>query len=160
MRFTIMFAGAALCVAAAVPAALFAQDSAWSPKDSTRHKIWAQLGLSPDQKAKLKDMRKQMMEFRRQSFDRMKALLDKSKEELLKPSASKAVLYGYAKEIGDLHKAMSERMADHMLAIKSILSKEQFEKLLSNEFRPPLRGGPREGGPRHGPHDGPPDFDE
>ena len=59
-------------------------------------------------------------------------------------------MYGYAKEMGELHKAMSEHMANHMLTIKSVLTKEQFAKLLSNEFHPPMGGG------HTGSHDGPP----
>jgi Spy/CpxP family protein refolding chaperone len=163
MRFAITLCGLALCLMMAAPPAQGAQDSASFSRDSTRHRIWAQLGLSESQKAKLKEMRKQSMEFRKQNFEKMKVLLDKSKEELLKPSPSKAVLHGYAKEMGDLHRTMAEQMADHMIALKSVLTKEQFEKLLSNEFRPPMPGGHGGDGPHHGPpggHGGPPDFDE
>ncbi|HMD69648.1 MAG TPA: hypothetical protein VKF42_12260 [Chitinivibrionales bacterium] len=163
MRFAMTLSGLALCLMMAVPPAQGAQDSASFSKDSTRHRIWAQLGLSESQKAKLKDMRKQSMEFRKQNFEKMKALLDKSKEELLKPSPSKSVLHGYAKELGEFHRVMAEQMADHMIALKSVLTKEQFEKLLSNELRPPMQGGPRGEGPHHGPpggHGGPPDLDD
>ncbi len=143
------FAVVFFLIAGASPA-LCASDSASLSRDSTRHRLWAQLNLTEDQKAKLKGMRSEMREFRKQNFEKMKALLDKSKEELLKPSPSKTVLYGYAKEMGELHKAMSEHMANHMLTIKSVLTKEQFAKLLSNEFHPPMGGG------HTGSHDGPP----
>ncbi len=166
MRFAMTLSGLTLCLMVAAPhaqGAQGAQDSASFSRDSTRHRIWAQLGLSENQKARLKDMRKQSMEFRKQNFEKMKVLLDKSKDELLKPSPSKTVLHGYAKEMGELHRAMAEQMADHMIALKSVLTKEQFEKLLSNELRPPMQGDHHGDGPHHGPpggHGGPPGSDE
>jgi Spy/CpxP family protein refolding chaperone len=157
MRTVLMCMGLVLSFMMAAPPAYCAQDSASFSRDSTRHKMWAELGLSQDQQAKLKGMRKDMKEFREQNFEKMKVLLDKTKEELLKTSPNKSTLFGYAKEMGELHKAMAEHMADHMLFLKSVLTKEQFAKLLSNEFHPPMGGGR----PGHGPHGGPggpPDF--
>jgi Spy/CpxP family protein refolding chaperone len=138
------------------PPVFGAQDSVTFSRDSTRHKMWAQLGLSEDQKAKLKDMRTTMREFRKQNFEKMKTILDKSKEELLKQTPSQSVLYGYANDMGNLHREMSKQMADHMLKLKSILSKEQFTKLLSNEFRSPMPGGPHGHAGHDGPHGGGP----
>jgi Spy/CpxP family protein refolding chaperone len=135
-----------------------------APRDSSHQKWWAQLNLTDDQQAKLKTLRQEMRESRKANFEKMKALLDKSKEELLKPSASKAVLNGYAKEMGELHRALAEQMADHMLKVKTILTKDQFAKLLGNEMRPPMmremRKGPHD--ERHGQGQGgpPPDFDD
>ena len=88
-----------------------------------------------------------------------------AKEELLKPAPNKAVLYGYAKEMGGLHKAMAEQMADHMLKVKTILTKDQFSKLLSNEMHPPgmreMHTGPHDAPHGQGPGGGhPPDFDD
>jgi Spy/CpxP family protein refolding chaperone len=127
-------------------------DSTARAADSTHQKWWAQLNLSEDQKAKLKTLRVDMKDFRKANFEKMKSILDKSKEELLKAAPSKVVLYGYAKEMGDLHKAMSEHMADHMLKMKTILSKEQFQKLLKNNF---LHGMGHPGNGPRPPHDGP-----
>jgi Spy/CpxP family protein refolding chaperone len=105
-----------------------------APGDSMHQKWFAQLNLTDDQKAKLKDMRKEMGEFRKVNFEKMKALREKSKVEFLKAAPSKTVLYGFAKEMGDLHKAMAEKMADHILKMKTILTKEQFEKMLNFDF--------------------------
>jgi len=160
MRSMVVCIGLVFSMTMVSQPAFGAQDSASFSRDSTRHKMWAQLGLSEDQKAKLKDMRTSMREFRKQNFEKMKVILDKSKEELLKQNPSQSVLYGYANEMGNLHREMSKQMADHMLKIKSILSKEQFTKLLSNEFRPPMPGGPH-GHPGHGGGPGgPPDQDD
>ena len=75
-------------------------DSTARAGDSLHQKWWAQLNLTEDQKAKLKALRGGAKDFRKTNFDKMKSLLDKSKEELLKAAPSKTVLYGYAKEIG------------------------------------------------------------
>jgi Spy/CpxP family protein refolding chaperone len=127
-------------------------DSTAHAQDSTHQKWWAQLNLTEDQKAKLKTLRADMKDFRKTNFEKMKSLLDKSKDELLKAAPSKTVLYGYAKEMGDLHKAISEKMADHMLKMKTILTKEQFQKLLSKDF---WHGMGQPGKGHHPPHDGP-----
>jgi Spy/CpxP family protein refolding chaperone len=131
-------------------------DSAMAARDSSRQKWWAQLNLTADQKAKLKTLRAEMKDFRKANFEKMKSLLDKNKAELLKAAPNRSVLFGYAKEMGDLHETMSEHMADHMLKMKSILTKEQFEKLLSRDmFRGPQgRGHHAPEGRRGGaPHD-------
>jgi Spy/CpxP family protein refolding chaperone len=141
--------------AAATPS----HDSTAAARDSVHQKWWAQLNLSSDQKAKLKDLHAGMKEFRKANFEKMKALLDKSKDELLKAAPSKTILYGYAKEMGDLHRAEAEHMADHMLKLKSILTKEQFEKLIKIG----LHHGPHGmDGKMHkgGPGGPPPDMDD
>jgi Spy/CpxP family protein refolding chaperone len=125
-----------------------ASDSTDRARDSLHQKWWAQLNLTADQQAKLKALRSGTKDFRKANIEKMKSLLDKTKEELLKPAPSKAVLYGFAKEIGDLHKARSEHMADHMLTLKTILTKEQFQKFLSRDFHKGM--GPGEKG--HRPH--------
>lgn len=136
-------------------------ESATAARDSSHQKWWAQLNLTVDQQAKVKTLRAEMKDFRKANFEKMKSLLDLSKAELLKAAPNKSVLYGYAKEMGDLHKTMSEHMADHMLKMKSILTKEQFEKLLSRD----MFMGPH--GMRHGSPEGhrngtgtPPDRDD
>jgi Spy/CpxP family protein refolding chaperone len=148
-----LFAG----MAGAAPAQNPQADTAARARDSVHQKWWAQLNLTDDQKTKLKSLRADMKDFRKANFEKMKSLLEKSKEELLKAAPSKAVLYGYAKEIGDLHKAMSEHMADHMMKMKAILTKEQFQKFLSRDFR---QGMDRPGAGPHPSHGGPGDMDE
>jgi Spy/CpxP family protein refolding chaperone len=135
-------------------------DSTVAAGDSVHQKFWAQLNLTVDQKQKLKAIREENKDFRKANFEKMRALLEKSKDELLKPSPSKSVLYGYAKEMGDLHKTEAEHMADHMLKLKTILTKEQFEKLI--KMGPPhgmhgMKDHPHRGGPGTPP---PPDMDD
>jgi Spy/CpxP family protein refolding chaperone len=129
-----------------------APDTLALSRDSIHQKWWAQLNLTEDQKAKLKALRGGAKDFRKANFDKMKSVLDKSKEELLKEAPSRDVLYGYAKEMGDLQKALSEHMADQMLKMKTVLTKEQFQKFLNRDFRQGM--GPPGKGP-HSPHGGP-----
>jgi Spy/CpxP family protein refolding chaperone len=166
----VMFLAAQLFGVAAVNAAPHDSCTAdAATKDSSHQKWIQQLNLSTDQKAKMKALREEMQTMRKSTMEKMKSLRDKSRDELLKAAPNKMVLYGYAKEIGDLHKAMSEQMADHMLKVKGILSKEQFEKMMSRDFLKGIRdkkiGGPKTGKPYKmhgqgpgGPHD--PDDDD
>jgi Spy/CpxP family protein refolding chaperone len=117
-------------------------------KDSSHQKMFEQLNLTADQKAKMKALRQEMQDLRKANMEKMKAIREKSKEELLKATPNKTVLYGYAKEMGDLHKAMSEHMADHLLKVKAVLTKEQFEKMLSKDF---LKGMREQRMKEHGP---------
>ncbi len=103
-------------------------------QDSSRQKWWSELKLTADQKLKLKAIREDMQQFRKANFEKMKDLREKSKQELLKALPSKDVLYGFAKQLADQHRTMAEHMADHMLKLKGILTKEQFEKILSKDF--------------------------
>jgi Spy/CpxP family protein refolding chaperone len=166
MRTKTIFSVVLVSLLLSTTAAFCSPDSTRAaPRDSSHQKWWAQLNLTDDQKAKLKTLRQEMRESRKANFEKMKVLLDKSKEELLKPAPNKAVLYGYAKELGDLHKAMAEHMADHMLKVKTILTKDQFTKLLSNEMHPlgmrEMHKGPHDAPHGQGPGGGPPpDFDD
>lgn len=135
-----------MCFAAGATLAA-APDSSQAKGKGMGDKIAKELGLSADQKTKLKDLREEMKGARKELMEKMKALLDKSKEELLKASPNKGVLYGYAKQSGDLRRIMAENEADHLLKVKAILTPEQFKQLLSKDFRHGPGRGPR------GPHD-------
>jgi Spy/CpxP family protein refolding chaperone len=139
-----------LCFAAGAAVAA-APDSSQAKGNGAGDRIAKELGLSADQKAKLKDLREEMKGVRKEHMEKMKALLDKSKEELLKASPNKGVLYGYAKQSGDLRRIMAQKEADHLLKVKAILTPEQFKQLLSKDFRHGAGRGPT--GPRDkGPH--------
>ena len=135
---------------------VFAESDTSSAKDTLRFKAMEQhmvqeLGLNKDQQVKMKSLHADMKNIRKEHGDRMKVIMDKSKNELLKDSPSRAVLYGLAKEMGDLRTAMAKKEADHLLKLKTILTPEQFKKLLS---KPPHEPMPPDG------MDGPGDRDE
>jgi Spy/CpxP family protein refolding chaperone len=93
-----------------------------------------ELGLSTQQKSQLRELRKEMRDFHRSQMDKMRALRDKSKGELLAASPNKEILYGFAREMGELRRVMAEKEADHLLKVKAVLTPDQFEKLLKMDF--------------------------
>jgi Spy/CpxP family protein refolding chaperone len=112
--------------------------------------IVLELGLNADQNAKLKTLHSEMKIAHKEHIEKIKALREKSREELLKPKPDKTVLYGFAGEIGALQKIMAEKEADHLLKIKAILTPEQFDKLLSRNFTKKVGPPPQD---EHGPDD-------
>jgi Spy/CpxP family protein refolding chaperone len=143
MKSAIVIIALSMCGAWAAPPA---GDSAALKGKDMGNKIAQELGLNADQKTKLKALREEMKTVRKDHMEKMKALRDKSRDELLKAAPAQAVLYGYAKEMGDLHTVMAQKEADHLLKVKAVLTPEQFKKLLSKDFR----HGPEEG--EDGPH--------
>lgn len=142
---------------ALLPLAVSAQ-----PTDSARgrhmERMFADLNLTQDQKAKLKTLHESMKGSHKQVFDRMKSLREQTKAELLKPQPSKQVLDGYAAQFGDLHKQLAQKRSDHMLQVKGIVTPDQFAKLLSREEKGPGSGaGDKKRGHREGKGPGPED---
>lgn len=127
--FTIITAGAVS----------FAQTPPPAPQEHMQ-KMWNDLGLTDDQKEKLKAVHQEGRDMRHKDMEALKTLRQKMKEELLKPSPSKATLDGYATEMGNLSKRMTQARTDHLLKVKSILTPEQFSKLLDKEWMKPEMG--------------------
>jgi Spy/CpxP family protein refolding chaperone len=128
-------------IAGIAGSAIAGQDSCGGVRGKNfREKMAKELGLSADQKEKLKELHKTMRDVRKEHMEKMKALLDKSKEELLKPAPSKDTLYEYARASGELSRIMAEKEADHFLKVKAILTPEQFKKLLRKDFDHPIGG--------------------
>lgn len=96
-------------------------------------KIWEELNLTKEQKEKLKELHKEMVELRKSHIDSVKNIRASIKEELLKDTPSKSALERYASTLGEFHKSMTIERLEHLLKVKNILTKEQFEKLVSME---------------------------
>jgi Spy/CpxP family protein refolding chaperone len=135
-----------MAVAAFWCAPVFAADTTAAAGHHDGNEWFKGLNLSADQTEKLKALRDEMKPLRQATQDQMRALREKSKDELLKANPSKSVLDDLARQMGEVHHQTALKEHEHLLKIKAILSKEQFEKLLSHD---PLRdGGPRKpGGP-------------
>jgi len=97
------------------------------------HRMWKDLNLTDDQKAKLKTLHDEMQQVRKKHFDAVKKVRDKIKDELLKDSPSQKTLHGYAGELGELQKQMTKERSDHLLKVKKLLKPDQFKKLLDHE---------------------------
>jgi Spy/CpxP family protein refolding chaperone len=97
------------------------------------HRMWMELNLTAEQKEQLKALREEMQPIREKHMESVKAVRDKIKAELLKSDPSQNTLYGYAGELGELHKQMTKDRTDHLLKVKKILTPEQFSKLVERE---------------------------
>jgi Spy/CpxP family protein refolding chaperone len=98
-----------------------------------------ELGLTKDQQIKMRNIHLGMETLRKDNRDKIKAVLDESKAELLKEAPSRVVLYRLARDMGNLRREMAEKEADNLLKLKTILTDEQFKKLLSMPPHMPYR---------------------
>jgi Spy/CpxP family protein refolding chaperone len=105
-------------------------------------KKFAELNLTTDQKDKLKALHKEGMETAKPLFDQMKAIREKVKAELLKSEPSKPVLDQYAAQLGDLNRQLIQNMHTQALKAKTILTPEQFSKMVNFEWVGPGPGMP------------------
>jgi Spy/CpxP family protein refolding chaperone len=96
-------------------------------------KMMTDLKLNADQKEKIKGLHKQHRESMKPFHEKMKAIRDQVKAELLKPQPSKQALDGFAANLGELHKQMALMRNDHLLQFKAILTPEQFSKLVNRD---------------------------
>ena len=107
-----------------------------NPEHCDRHKAFMEkLNLTDDQHTKLKLLKLDMQKEHILHFDEVKKVREKIKEEMLKEKPSQSALDGFAKELGKLHGELEKKRFKHFLKIKGVLNKEQFEKILSKEFR-------------------------
>ena len=132
-RFNVLLCAVALS-SSFVASGLSAQPRG-SDDESKHHRMFADLNLSEKQQADLQTLHKEMQALRQKHMESVKAVRGKMKAELLKPDASQNVLYGYAGELGELHKQMSKDRSDHLLKVKKVLTPEQFSKLVEREER-------------------------
>jgi Spy/CpxP family protein refolding chaperone len=126
------------------------------------HGIMKKLNLTEEQKTKLEALRKEYKPLKQKQWKEMKAIRLKSKEELLKDKPDRAVLTQYSKEIAAFHEKMAESMTNHLLKAKTILTKEQFEKLLSKDFMEGMHKQKMNNGQKNCPHQkkGPPEDEQ
>lgn len=96
--------------------------------------MWNDLKLTEDQNGKLKALHEEMMTVRNKHYAAVKAVRLKIKDELLKDAPSRTVLYDFAGELGELHKQMSKERGDHLLKVKTILTAEQFSKIIDKDL--------------------------
>ena len=107
-----------------------------NPKQCDSHKgFFEELNLTDEQATQLKLLKLDMQKEHILHFDEVKKVREKIKGEMLKEKPSQSILDGFAKELGKLHGELEKKRFSHFLKIKGALNKEQFEKILSKEFR-------------------------
>ncbi len=130
---------------------LAAQKGPGPDKGKDRHCMWGDLNLTKEQQAQFKTLHEEMKGMREKHMEAVKTVREKMKVELLKAEPSQNTLYGYAAELGELHKQMTRDRSDHLLKVKKVLTPEQFSKLVEREDA-------MERGKGFGPHQGPGDH--
>ena len=118
------------------------------PDGERPHRMWENLNLNDKQKEELKKLHDEMQEVRKKHIEAVKTVRDKIKTELLKKKSSQNVLYGYAGELGELHKQMTKERGDHLLKVKKVLTPEQFKQIVEHEGRGFRKNGSCHGSPK------------
>jgi|WetSurMetagenome_2_1015567.scaffolds.fasta_scaffold626945_1 Spy/CpxP family protein refolding chaperone len=132
MNFKVLFVSACAGILLASSFAFSAQPND-SGMEKHHQKMMADLKLTADQETKIQALHKNMMETGKPLFEQMKGINDKVKAEMLKDQPSKQALDGYATQLADIQKQLMQKRYDHVLQVKTILTKEQFSKHMSME---------------------------
>jgi Spy/CpxP family protein refolding chaperone len=149
---------AAVCVSAlAILPASAGQDHNEGGKGEGFHHggMFSELNLTQEQKEKLKSLHQDMKQQRETMFEKMKNLRQQIKDEIMKDTPNQQLLGQLADQSAQLHKEMTMQRFNHLLQMKSVLTKEQLEKLLDRDWGGPEGGpGPRPGCQKDGMKDG------
>ena len=101
------------------------------------------LDLSDSQIASLDSLRGEQFNDNKDNRDKIKRLRKEIYLEVSKAKPNNSLIEKKAGEIGEIHKALTVKMANHILDIKKILTPEQFSKFL--ERRESMARGMRKG---------------
>ena len=169
---------AAVCAAVCCWMILFAAQAGraqpFGPEDDRMEKgreksldaIFRKLNLTPEQKRKIEELRKQKRAGKTEERKKMHAYMEQIRQELDKFDSDREKIFAVSTEMDAMMRKMFRQRLENILALKSVLTREQFEIFKSEmdkerrrmeEFRkkhqmPP--GGPM--GPGGPPPDGPP----
>jgi Spy/CpxP family protein refolding chaperone len=126
---------AAVCAAglAFLPLRAVAADSTETEMGPGKHGMWKDLNLTADQMTKIKVLHDEQQASVKDQMGKMKDLREKIRVELIKDKPNSELLKKYGKETGDFFTAITQKRIDHLIKIKVILTKEQFDKLLDHE---------------------------
>ena len=152
---TKLFLCAVVLAATLLPCAGFA-DGKKGPREHPGKKMFAELGITAEQEAKLKEIHAASVPAKKLHKQELEVVRQKIKVELQKEKPSKSALNKYAAEAGSLHKQMNLAAIDHLLKVKAVLTPEQFNKLSERGFIGGPGGGPDRDKARmmHKPRDG------
>jgi Spy/CpxP family protein refolding chaperone len=134
----LLIAGCAALTWAKPPCHGPAEDSC-SHERTTHHRIWEKLELDAQQKEQLKTLHEQARQRRKDHFTEVRTIKGDMKDELLKDTPDRAVLDRYADKLGQLRTRETKEEIAHLLDIKKVLNREQFETLMHHrgKFRKP-----------------------
>jgi Spy/CpxP family protein refolding chaperone len=154
MKISTLLVACALAACLVLPARAAEQAAQCSaPKDSAKAdnekgeghgEKWKDLGLSADQKEKLKALRQEMHGMVKEHQESVKAVVEKMKTEFLKPKVDRKALSALINEQEKANRVFSEKRVDHLLKVKAVLTDAQFQKVVSHEFWGPMMGRDKE----------------
>lgn len=98
-----------------------------------KNHMWTDLGLTEEQKVKLKELHQEINSARGKNFETARNIRTKIRDELIKENPSTSQLDLYAAELGEVHKQIAKQHNDHLLKVKTVLSAEQFSKIVNKE---------------------------
>jgi Spy/CpxP family protein refolding chaperone len=104
--------------------------------------------LTPDQKKKIQEIRKQMGVKTRDLRKLLKEKRGEMRDAMFDPNVTDAQLREKHKEVSRLHQRVEQAMFDDFLSIRAMLTPEQRKHL--PEVKPPLREPPGAVGMRQG----------
>lgn len=91
--------------------------------------IISELGLSPEQEAKIKELKESMSEEKKEAYARKKKKYRAMKAELDKADTDREKVDALIEELVGLEREKLQLRARQVLAIKEVLSPEQYETL-------------------------------
>ncbi|MBF0494065.1 MAG: Spy/CpxP family protein refolding chaperone [Candidatus Omnitrophica bacterium] len=106
----------------------------WCGKDKKMDKIMDEIGVTDEQKKQLKEMRETQKETGKEIFKSIREKRDAIREELNKPETDENKINALIEEETALSKAKAQHMVQGVLAMKKILTPEQFQ-LLDKKFQ-------------------------
>ena len=115
-----------------------------SLKGEGKGEKWKDLGLSADQKEKLKGLRQEMQGMVKEHQESVKAVVEKMKAEFLKPKVDRKALSALIAEQEKANRVFAEKRIDHLLKVKAVLTDAQFQKVVGHEFWGPMMGHDKE----------------
>lgn len=91
--------------------------------------VISELGLSPEQETKIKELKKSMFAEKKDAYARKKEKYHAMKAELDKADTDRAKVDALIEELVGLEREKLQLRAQHVLAIKEVLSPEQYATL-------------------------------
>jgi len=91
-------------------------------------RLTAELGLTDEQKSEMQKLREESWEGKRELYSQLKAARKELREELKKTSSDRGKINDIIARMKDLQGKVIDNRVDHFLAVKGILTDEQFQK--------------------------------
>lgn len=132
MKKSGMFKALCACTMLLVPVVSHAQPEGKACAKKS-HMMCEELGLTEEQKVKLKELHQEIKAAREKNFETARNIRMKIRDELTKENPSTSQLDLYAAELGEVHKLTAKQHNDHLLKVKAVLSAEQFAKIVNKE---------------------------